>query len=182
MALQDLLHLGHSLKANTTLSFASCSLVPRCGGGGGERALCAHALDRQEFCGDRVRTYTYVCWWRHTLMCQIVFCSGEFHITLFYAFWMLGTLEIELKKEQVASVECVYRGKILLCGYPPISVRHLFLCIRQYIKLGRACSNDVYSVQRTKAEVIFYDDLCCSHGPSIVILVHVPNSATWPLL
>ena len=56
-------------------------------------------------------------------------------------------LEIKLKKEQVASNECVYRGNVPLCGYPP------FLVSRFQYKLGRACSSDVYSVLKTEAEV-----------------------------
>ena len=36
-------------------------------------------------------------------MCQLVFCLSEFYIALLVA----GYLEIKLKKEQVASNECV---------------------------------------------------------------------------
>ena len=31
-------------------------------------------------------------------------------------------LKIKLKKEQVATNECLYQGKMSLCGYPPILV------------------------------------------------------------
>ena len=63
----------------------------------------------------------------------------------------------------------------------PTTASQTFLFVPDSIKLGRACSNDVYSVLRTKAEN-FYDGLCYSHEPLMVILVHTPNSATWPLL
>ena len=71
-------------------------------------------------------------------------------------------LKIKLKKGQVASSECVYRGDMPLDSYPPILVKWIptpayqtFLFVPDSIKLGRACSSDVYSVLRTKAEVIF---------------------------
>ena len=37
-----------------------------------------------------------------------------------------GYLEIKLKKEPVASNECVYRENIPLCGYPPILVSDFY--------------------------------------------------------
>jgi len=67
------------------------SLIPRHEGGGGERGPGTHCLYMclipTEFRGDRVRTCTYIYWWRHKLAVQLVFCSSEFCITLFYAFW-----------------------------------------------------------------------------------------------
>ena len=104
------------LVINTThCSFIDCSstcisLVPRCGGGGGERAPGTHCLHMHlittEFCGDRVRASTYVYWWCHKLAALIMcsWCSVRYHTVL----WLLvaGYLEIKLKAEQVASNEC----------------------------------------------------------------------------
>ena len=64
----------------------------------------------------------------------------------------------------------------------PTTAYQTFLFVSDSIKLGRACSSDVYSVLRTKAEVFLCDGLCYSREPLIVILVHAPNSTTWPLL
>ena len=60
----------------------------------------------------------------------------------------------------------------------PTTAYQTFLFVPDNIKLGRACSSDVYSILRTKAD----DDLCYLRELLIVILVHAPNSATWPLL
>ena len=67
-----------------------------------------------------------------------------------------GYLEIEPKKGQVASVECVYRGNITLSGFGQITTTayQTFPFVLDSIKLGRACRSNVYSVQRTRAEVI----------------------------
>jgi len=62
----------------------------------------------------------------------------------------------------------------------PTTAYQTFLFIPDIIKLG-ACSSDVYSVLRTKVEIIF-DGLCYSREPLIIILVHPPISAMWPLL
>ena len=60
------------------------------------------------------------------------------------------------QKELIASTECISQGSIPLCTL--VNSYHclpdIFLCIWQY-KLGTACSTDVYSIQRTKAEVNF---------------------------
>ena len=73
-------------------------------------------------------------------------------------------LKIKLKKGQVASSECVYRGNMPLGSYPPILVINksiftpayqTFLFVPNSIKLGKACSSNVYSVLRTKAEISF---------------------------
>ena len=90
-----------------------------------------------------------------------------------------GYLEVKLKKEQVASNECVYRENVFMrlstnfvSPLPPRPTRQL--------KLGGACSSDVYTIPRTKSEVIFTDSLCRSCEPLIVmhILVCAPNSST----
>ena len=59
-----------------------------------------------------------------------------------------------------------------------------FLFVADSIKLDRACSSDVYSVLRSYKNESwdnFYDGLCYSHEPLIVMLVHAPNSAMWLL-
>ena len=66
------------------------------------------------------------------------------------------------QEKQVSSNEYVYQWNIPVCSYPQIlaiqllslPTRH-FLFVPNHIKLGRACNSDVYSVLRTKAEVIF---------------------------
>ena len=70
-------------------------------------------------------------------------------------------LEMKLKKEQVASNECVYRGNIYFMQLSPDSGKLIpttayqtFIFVSDSINLGRACSSDVYSVLRTKAEVV----------------------------
>ena len=108
------IHDQHQLITTITVT----SLVPRRGGGGapGTHCLCMRLI-ATDFRGDHVHTRTYVYWWRHkltALMCQLVFCLSEF-----LAAWYL---EIKLKKGQVASNECVYRGNVHLCGYPPFPV------------------------------------------------------------
>ena len=93
------------------------SLVPRRGGGRGERAPGAHCLHicliaMVEFRGDLVHTCTYVYWWHHkltALMCQLVFWV-LYHTVL--CLLVAGYL----MNKQVASNECVYRGNMPLCG------------------------------------------------------------------
>ena len=75
-----------------------------------------------------------------------------------------------------------------LGSYLPILVKSIstpvyqtFLFVSDSIELCRACSSNVYSVLRTKSEVIFMT-VYAIREPVIVILVHAPNSATWPLL
>ena len=75
-----------------------------------------------------------------------------------------GYLEIKLKKEQVASNECCLLRKhafmwlstnfgksILSTAYQTF----LFVPDGIHVKVGRACSSNVYSILRTKAEIIF---------------------------
>ena len=65
---------------------------------------------------------------------------------------------MKLNKEQVASNECVYRENVPLCGSGksiPATAYQAFIFVSDSIKLGRACSSDVYSVLITKAEVVF---------------------------
>ena len=64
----------------------------------------------------------------------------------------------------------------------PTTAYQTFLFVSDSIKLGKACSSDVYSVLRTEAEVFFNDGLCYSCDNRIVILVHAPNSTTWSCL
>ena len=63
----------------------------------------------------------------------------------------------------------------------PIMAYKTFLFVPDSLKLGRACSSDVYSVLRTKAEIIF-DSLCHSREALIIILVHAPTPAMLSLL
>ena len=83
----------------------------------------------------------------------------------FLCFLGAGCLEIKLKKEQVASIECVYRGNMSLCCYLAIIVdQHLQLPTRYHffvsnsIKLGRACSSNLflYNVLRAKAKWLLW--------------------------
>ena len=70
---------------------------------------------------------------------------------------MARYLEIKLKKEQVASNECAYQGSINFIRLTGKSITttayEIFLFLSDSIKLGTACSSDVYNIQRTKAEV-----------------------------
>ena len=140
---------------------------------GEEKERLVHCLRMRliatEFHGDCVRTCTYGYWWRHklaVLICQFMcsWCSvQESFILLCLCLLLAGHLEIKLKKEQVASNECAYQGNKPLCGYPPISVspfvpqptRH-FSFLLDSIKVARACSNNVYNVPSTKAEIILW--------------------------
>ena len=148
------------------------SLIPRRGGEGervpGTHCLCM-CLIATEFRGDRVCMCTYVyCDVINSLHWDASSCAvgALFEWVLYRAILCLlvaGYLEIKLKKEQVASSECVYRRNMPLCGYPPISVspflprptRQFSLHVPNSITVGRACSSDVSSILRTKAELIF---------------------------
>ena len=46
--------------------------------------------------------------------------------------------------------------KLPLCGYPPTSVSPFLHDLSDSIKLGRACSSDLYSVLKTKAEIFLW--------------------------
>ena len=96
----------------------------------------------------------------HTVLCLLV----------------AGYLEIKPKKGQVASIECIYRGNITLSDFDQITTTayQMFPFVSDSIKLGRACSSNVYRVQRTKAEVIFMT--------IYAIDCTAPNPAMWPLL
>ena len=126
-----------------------------------------------------------LCWYASLCAVGVLFKRVLYRSVL--CLLLAGHLEIKLKKEQVASNECAYQGNMPLCGYPPISVspfvpqptRH-FSFLLDSIKVARACSNNVYSVPSTKAEIIFVMVYCYSREPLIVILVHAPNSAMWP--
>ena len=63
----------------------------------------------------------------------------------------------------------------------PATAYQTFIFVSNSTKLGRACNSDVYSVLRPKAEVVFMT-VYAAREPSIVILVHAPNSTTWLLL
>ena len=41
----------------------------------------------------------------------------------------------------------------------PTTAYQTFFFVSDSMKLGRACSSDVYSILRTKTEVFFYDDM-----------------------
>ena len=129
------------------------SLVPRRGGAGGERAPSTHCLRMRliamEFRGDCVHTYT--CDIINSLHWCTSWCSVEW--VLYCAVLCLlvaGYLEIMLKKKQVASNECVYWGNVFMrlstnFGKPiPTMAYQTFLFVPDSIKLGRACSSDVY--------------------------------------
>ena len=71
-------------------------------------------------------------------------------------------LKIKLKTEQVSSNECCLPRKHAFMwlstnfGKPILTMAYqTFLFVPDSIKLDRACSSDVYSVLRTKAELIF---------------------------
>ena len=88
-------------------------------------------------------------------MCQLVFCSSEFYIALFYAF---GSWKPRDKVQERGCLQRVRRKHAFMRlstnfgkSIPTIA----YQTFPKSIKLGRACSNDVYSVLRTKAEIIF---------------------------
>ena len=130
------------------------SLVSRHREGGGVPGT--HCLHMQWNCGNRVRTCTY--WWHcklTVLMCQLVFCC-------LYRTVLCLLVPQDKAQEWTSCLQWVYLST--LWGYPPISVspflplptRHFSLYVPDNIKsLGRVCSSNVYSVLRTKAEIIF---------------------------
>ena len=101
-----------------------------------------------------------------------------------------GYLEIKLKTELVASNECRLLRKYAFMWLStnlgksiPTKAHQIFLFVPDSIKLGRACSSDVYSILKTKTEInLMMVNLCYSCESLIVILVHTSNSAMWPLL
>ena len=106
------------------------SLVPRRRGEGGERAPSTHCLRRyfitMEFHGDCVCTYMYIHWWCHKL--AWCWCASWPSVRLSFisrCYWV-EHLKIKLKKEQVASNECVYRGNM------PLWVIHQFWQVNYY--------------------------------------------------
>ena len=147
------------------------SLVPRCGGGGGERAPGTHCLrmcfiatefDRVHI---RVRMYTgdvinSLCWCASSCAVGVLFEWVLYHAVLYLL--VTGYLEIKFKMEQVASNECRlpwthafmrlstnFTKSILTTAY------QTFIFVPDSVKLDRACSSDVYSILRTKAGLIF---------------------------
>ena len=115
---------------NNELVSMFASLVPR-PGGGGERVPGTHCLRMRlittNFRGNRVRMCTYVYSWCHKLaaLCQFMCSCVLLEWVLYRAVLCLlvaGYLKIMLKKEQVTSIECIYRGDMPLCSYPPILV------------------------------------------------------------
>ena len=72
-----------------------------------------------------------------------------------------GCLDIKLKTEQVASNEYRLLSKLAFLRLStnfsksiPTMASQTFLFVPDGIKLGRACSSDVYSILRTKVEII----------------------------
>ena len=125
------------------------------------------------------RLSSYIYWWCHiiTALC-VSWCSALYRAVL--GLLVARGLKIKLKKEQVTSNEC---GNIPLCcdfsKSIPTTAYQTFHFVSDSIKLGRACSSDVYSVLKNKS---FYDSLCYSCELLVVILVQPHNSTMWPLL
>ena len=150
---------------------------------------CLHMwLIATEFHGNHVCTCTYVYWWRHKLamlMRQLAFCLSEC-----YSMPSSSWVPQEKAQERTGYLHWVHLPRkytfLRLSSNFGKSISttayQTFLIVSDSIKLGRACNSDVYSILRTKAEVIFYDGLCYSHETLIVILVHTSNSATQPLV
>ena len=165
---------------------------------GGERVPGTHCLRMRliatELRGDRVCTCMYIYSWRHklaALLCQFMcsWCSIRVRFILHCSMSSGSWIPRDKAQERTDCLQWVHLPRkhafmqlsTHFCKSIPTTASQTFLFVHDSIKLGRACSSDVCSVLRTKAE-IFYDGLCCSREPSIVILVHAPNSAMWPLL
>ena len=87
-------------------------------------------------------------------MCQFMcsWCSVQVSfISAVLCRLVAGYLKIQLKKEQVASND---QGNMRAFMWLSTNFGKTFLFVPNNIKLGRACSSDVYSVLRTKAEII----------------------------
>ena len=136
-----------------------------------------------EFHGDRVRTCTYVYSWRHklaALLWQFMYSWCSVRVRFISRCSMPSGSWIPRGKAQERT-DCLQWVRLLrkhafmristhFGKSIPTMASQTFLFVPDSIKLGRACSCDVYSVLRTKAERFFNDGLCYSREPSIVIL------------
>ena len=139
--------------------WSDCSLVPRRGGRGGERAPGTHCLHmHQRTCGDCVCTCTLVTSKLAALMCQLTF-------------WFILHCSMPSGSWVSQNIECIYQGNIIpFCGNSnfgksfPTTAYQTFLFGFDNTQLSRIPSSNVYSILRTKAEV---ESLCCSREPLI---------------
>ena len=135
------------------------SLIPRRGGGGGKRAPGLDFFYHRDNC---VYAYVFV----HILVMSLTHHVKVAVGVLFdpvlsrtvLCLLVADYLEIKPTKGQVASIKCVYRRKVTLSDFGMLfttTAYQTFPFVSNSIKLGRACSSNVYSIQRTKAVVIF---------------------------
>ena len=98
-------------------------LVPRHGGGKGERAPGIHCLCMcliaTEFCGDHVHM-----WWCHklaVLMCQLVFCLSNFF------FWRWSQLQLVQLRVDVSWYLYKCHDYLMWCHWSPFIGRSILL-------------------------------------------------------
>ena len=123
------------------VGYSCISLVPRYGGGEGERMPDIYSLRMcliaTQLCGNHVHMPTYVYFWHHEismLIYQLVFCSSEFYIMLFYAFWWLGTLTQSSRNNILPPLSAWVRN-ISSCCYSLISESQLLPLPTKYSPL-----------------------------------------------
>ena len=146
---------------------------------GGENRL-VHSLCMRlittEFCANHVCPYTYVYWWRHKLAALMsswrsVRVSFISHCSLSSVSWVprdkslrTGCLQWMhlLRKRTFMWLSTNFSKSI------PTTAYQTFLFVSDSIKLGRACSSDVYSVLRTKVELLWQFMLFTSTWSSFI--------------
>ena len=146
------------------------SLIPRCGGeetAPGTHCLCMHLIPT-EFRGDCVCMCMYVYWWCHKLaplMCQFMYswCSVQVSFILRCSMPSGCWIPWDKAQERTGCLQWVrlprkhafMRLSANFSKSIPTTNYQIFPFVSDSIKLGRACSSNVYSVPRTKPEIIF---------------------------
>ena len=134
--------------------WSDCSLVPRHGGRGGERAPGTHCLCMHP--KKPVATVlVHVHWWHQNLP---HWCASWHFV------WVKFILHCSMPSGSWVSQnnECIYQGNIIpFCGNSnfgksfPTTAYQTFLFGFDSTQLSRIPSSNVYSILRTKTEVIF---------------------------
>ena len=88
-----------------------------------------------------------------------------------------GYLKIQLKKEQVASID---QGNMRAFLWLSTNFGKTFLFVHNNIKLARACSSDVYSVLRTKAEIILWRFTWTVDRHNSIVVLLILLHGLWP--